>query len=288
MYTMRPAEFEYHRPGSLDEALALLGEESRPLAGGHSLLPLMKMRLSTPEALVDLADVPGLDEISEDGDGLRVGALATHASVAASELVRSRCPVLAETAALIGDAQVRNRGTLGGSVAHADPAADYPTILTALGATISVAGENGEREMAADDFFVGMFATALRPGELVVAARVPATPAGTGAAYVKHRHPASFYAVVGVAAVVTVENGNCTSARLTIGGVTGTPVDATAAAESVVGAPRSEESAATAAQKVADALPNPMSDTYASGEYRVHLATVLAKQALLGAFDRAS
>jgi aerobic carbon-monoxide dehydrogenase medium subunit len=288
MYTMRPAEFEYHRPGSLDEALALLGEESRPLAGGHSLLPLMKMRLSTPEALVDLADVPGLDEISEDGDGLRVGALATHASVAASDLVRSRCPVLAETAALIGDAQVRNRGTLGGSVAHADPAADYPTILTAVGATISVAGENGEREIAADDFFVGMFATGLRPGELVVAARVPATPAGTGAAYVKHRHPASFYAVVGVAAVVTVENGSCTSARLVIGGVTGTPVDARAAAESVVGAPPSQESAAAAAQKVADALPNPMSDTYASGEYRVHLATVLAKQAVLGAFDRAS
>ena len=288
MYTMRPAEFEYHRPGSLDEALALLGEESRPLAGGHSLLPLMKMRLSTPEALVDLADVPGLDEISEDGDGLRIGALATHASVAASELVRTRCPVLAETAALIGDAQVRNRGTLGGSVAHADPAADYPTILTALGATIAVAGENGEREIAADDFFVGMFSTALQPGELVVAAKVPATRTGTGAAYVKHRHPASFYAVVGVAAVVTVENGSCTNARLTIGGVTGEPVDATAAAEAVIGAPPSEESAAAAADKVAEALPNAMSDTYASGEYRTHLATVLARRALLGAFERAA
>ena len=288
MYTMRPAEFEYHRPGSLDEALALLGEESRPLAGGHSLLPLMKMRLSTPEALVDLADVPGLDGISEDGDGLRVGALATHASVAASDLVRSRCPVLAETAALIGDAQVRNRGTLGGSVAHADPAADYPTILTALGATLSVTGANGEREIAADDFFVGMFATALRPGELVVAAKVPATPAGTGAAYVKHRHPASFYAVVGVAAVVAVENGSCTTARLTIGGVTGTPVDATAAAEAVVGARPSEESAAAAADTVAAALPNAMSDTYASGEYRTHLAGVLAKRALQLAFARAA
>ena len=288
MYTMRPAEFEYHRPGSLDEALALLGEESRPLAGGHSLLPLMKMRLSTPEALVDLAGVPGLDEISEDGDGLRVGAFATHASVAASELVRSRCPVLAETAALIGDAQVRNRGTLGGSVAHADPAADYPTILTALGATISVAGKNGERDVAADDFFVDMFATALQPSELVVAAKVPATPAGTGAAYVKHRHPASFYAVVGVAAVVTVENGSCTSARLTIGGVTGSPVDATAAGESLVGAPPSEDSAASVAESLAEALPNSMSDTYASGEYRVHLATVLARRALLTAFDRAS
>jgi aerobic carbon-monoxide dehydrogenase medium subunit len=287
MYTMRPAEFEYHRPGSLDEALALLGEESRPLAGGHSLLPLMKMRLSTPEALVDLADVPGLDEISEDGDGLRVGALATHASVAASELVRSRCPVLAETAALIGDAQVRNRGTLGGSVAHADPAADYPTVLTALGATISVAGGNGEREIAAGDFFVGMFATALQPGELVVAAKVPALPTGTGAAYVKHRHPASFYAVVGVAAVVTVENGTCTNARLTIGGVTGSPVDATAAAEAVVGAAPPEESAAAAADKVAEALPNAMSDTYASGEYRTHLAGLLTKAALQLAFERA-
>ncbi len=288
MYTMRPAEFEYHRPGSLDEALSLLGEESRPLAGGHSLLPLMKLRLSTPEALVDLAGVPGLDEISEDGDDLRVGALATHASVAASELVRSRCPVLAETAALIGDAQVRNRGTLGGSVAHADPAADYPTILKALGATLSVAGKDGEREIAADDFFVDIFATALLPGELVVAAKVPATPAGRGAAYVKHRHPASFYAVVGVAAVVAVENGSCTSARLTIGGVMGTPVDATAAAESLVGASPSDESATAAAEKVAAALPNAMSDTYASGEYRAHLAGVLARRALQLAFERAA
>jgi carbon-monoxide dehydrogenase medium subunit len=182
---------------------------------------------------------------------------------------------------------VRNRGTLGGSVAHADPAADYPTILIALGATVSVAGKSGERDVTAEDFFVDMFATALQPGELVVAAKVPATASGTGAAYVKHRHPASFYAVVGVAAVVTVENGSCTSARVTVGGVTGSPVDAAAAAESVVGAAPSEESAAAAADTVADALPNAMSDTYASGEYRAHLAGVLAKRALELAFERA-
>jgi aerobic carbon-monoxide dehydrogenase medium subunit len=290
MYTMRPAEFAYHRPGSLDEALSLLGEgeETRPLAGDHSLLPLMKLRLSMPAALVDLAGVPGLDEIAEDREGLRIGALAMHASVAGSELVRSRCPVLAETAALIGDVQVRNRGTLGGSVAHADPAADYPTILKALGAKIVVAGSGGEREVAADDFFVDVFTTALQPGELVVAAKVPATPAGTGAAYLKHRHPASFYAVVGVAAVVSVEGGTCSSARLTIGGVAGTPVHGEAAAESLIGAPPSEESATAAAEKVPEALPNPMSDTYASGEYRVHLATLLAKRALLSAFERAA
>jgi carbon-monoxide dehydrogenase medium subunit len=153
---------------------------------------------------------------------------------------------------------------------------------------LSVTGENGEREIAADDFFVGMFATALQPGELVVAAKVPATPAGTGAAYVKHRHPASFYAVVGVAAVVAVENGSCTNARLTIGGVTGAPLDAAAAAEAVVGIPPSDESAAAAADRVAEALPNAMSDTYASGDYRTHLAGVLAKRALEIAFDRAS
>jgi carbon-monoxide dehydrogenase medium subunit len=183
---------------------------------------------------------------------------------------------------------VRNRGTLGGSVAHADPAADYPTVLEAVGATIAVAGGDGERDVVADDFFVDMFTTALQPGELVVGAKVPATPAGTGAAYFKHRHPASFYAVVGVAAVASVDDGRCTGARLTVGGVMGTPVDATAAAESLAGAPASEESATAAAEKVAEALSSPMGDTYASGEYRVHLATVLAKRALLTAFERAA
>src|SRR5215218_500040 len=164
---MRPAEFDYHRPTSLDEALSLIGDESRPLAGGHSLIPLIKFRLSTPAALVDLAGVPGLDEIAAEGNGVRIGALATHHEVAASDAVRSACPVLAETAGVIGDPQVRNRGTLGGSIAHADPAADYPTLLKALGATISVAGPNGTREVGADDFFVGIFTTALAPNELV-------------------------------------------------------------------------------------------------------------------------
>jgi aerobic carbon-monoxide dehydrogenase medium subunit len=290
MYTMRPAEFDYHRPSTLDEAVSLLGEngEARPLAGGHSLLPMMKLRLSTPEALVDLGGIDGLDGIAEDDGGLRIGALATHAAVADSELVRARCAVLAETAGLIGDLQVRNRGTIGGSVAHADPAADYPTLLKALRASISAFGADGEREIDADDFFVDLFTTALQPGELVVSVQVPSTPPGTGAAYVKHRHPASSYAVVGVAALVTVDGGSCTSARLTVGGAVRTPVHATAAAEALVGEPPSEEAAAAAADKVGQAIPDAMSDTYASGEYRVHLATVLAKRALLRAFERAA
>jgi aerobic carbon-monoxide dehydrogenase medium subunit len=288
MYTMRPAEFDYHRPTSLDEALSLLGEESRPLAGGHSLIPLIKFRLSTPAALVDLAGVPGLDEIAAEGNGVRIGALATHHDVAASDAVRSVCPVLAEAAGLIGDPQVRNRGTLGGSIAHADPAADYPTLLKALGATISVAGPDGTRDVGADEFFVGIFTTALTSNELVTSVTVPAVQAGSGAAYVKHHHPASRFAVAGVAAVVSVDGGSCKAARLTIGGVTATPTDASSAAESLVGRPVSDEAIAAAAEKVPESLSSPTSDAYASGEYRVHLAKVLARRALSSAFERAA
>jgi carbon-monoxide dehydrogenase medium subunit len=288
MYTMRPAAFEYHRPASLEEAFELLGGdgEARPLAGGHSLLPMMKVRLSTPTALVDLAGIEGLDGITRDGDSLVIGALATHASVAASELVRSECPVLAETASLIGDRQVRNRGTIGGSVAHADPAADYPTVLLALEATISVAGREGTRDIPADDCFVDVFTTAIRAGELVVSVRVPATGSGTGAAYVKHRHPASSYAVAGACAVVTVEGGTCSRARLVVGGVTGSPVVVAAAGEELVGKKPSDDAIAAAAAKVPEALEMPLEDTYASGEYRRHLAEVIARRALDAAFGR--
>ena len=285
MYTMRPATFDYHRPTSLDEALSLIGEEARPLAGGHSLIPLLKFRLSTPAALVDLAAVPGLGEISANG-GLSVGALATHREVAESDAVQAACPVLAETAGLIGDPQVRNRGTLGGSIAHADPAADYPTLLKALGATVSVAGPNGTREIAADDFFVGIFSTALNPDELVTGVAVPALPAGTGAAYVKHHHPASRFAVAGVAAVVTVDGGTCTAAHIAVGGVTATPTNASSAAESLVGGPVSDEAIAAAVAKVPESLTSPTSDAYATGEYRVHLAEVLAARALTKALER--
>jgi aerobic carbon-monoxide dehydrogenase medium subunit len=287
MYTMRPAEFTYHRPTSLDEAIALLGDEARPLAGGHSLLPMMKLRLATPEALVDLGGIPELAEISSEDGGVRIGAMATHHAVAESELVQSACPILAETAADIGDRQVRHRGTIGGSLAHADPGADYPIVLTALGATATVTGPNGERTMDVWDCVLGIFTTALEAGELITSVTVPATPPGTGAAYVKHDHPASGFAVVGVAAVVTVEGGNCTKARVVVGGVTGRPVRATAAQEALTGGPASAEAIEAAAAKVAEALEGVTSDTYASGEYRTHLAPVLAKRALTTAFERA-
>jgi aerobic carbon-monoxide dehydrogenase medium subunit len=291
MYTQRPAEFEYHRPTSLGVAIGLLAEldDARPLAGGHSLLPLMKLRFAGPRAIVDLGRIPGLDGIEQDGDVLRIGALATHASVAASELVRSQCHVLATTAEGIGDRQVRNRGTIGGSLAHADPGADYPTVTKALAATIVATGSGGEREIAADDFFTGVFTTSLEPGELVTSVRVPVVgPGGTGAAYEKHRNPASGYAVVGVAALVKVEGGKCTAARLVVGGVTGTPEHATAAAEVLIGiAPVDEAAIAAAAEKVPEALGGAVGDTYASAEYRVHLAKVLARRAIAAAFDEA-
>jgi aerobic carbon-monoxide dehydrogenase medium subunit len=283
MYTQRPAEFEYKRPASLDEAIGLLAEngDTRVLAGGHSLLPMMKLRFAEPGVLVDIGRLPGLDGISEEGDELRIGALATHASVAASELVREKCRVLATTAEGIGDRQVRNRGTIGGRLAHADPGADYPTVVTALGATIVVRGAGGDHEVLADDFFTGVFTTALQQGELVTAVRIRGVES---AAYVKHRHPASGHAVAGVAVVLRPE-----AARIVVGGVTGTPVRATEAEQAMeIGiSPVDEAAIAAVAEKVPAALLGALSDTYASGEYRVHLAHVLAKRAIKAALATA-
>ena len=285
---MQTAPFDYYRPGTVDEAVELLGsvEGARPLAGGHSLLPAMKLRVASPPALVDLTRIEELTGISQTGSSLIIGALTTHAEVAASELVGSTCPVLADVASHIGDPQVRNRGTMGGSVAHADPAADYPTLLCALGATVHVARSGGgQRTVSAGDFFVDLFTTGLAAGELVTAVEVPVMAARQAGVYIKHRHPASSYAVVGVAAVVTVDGGSCTAAGIGIGGVTGKPERASAAEAALVGAVPSNESIVAAADAVAADLDNPIGDSYASGEFRVHLASVLTKRALGAAFE---
>jgi carbon-monoxide dehydrogenase medium subunit len=286
MYLTRPANFTYHRPASVEEAVALLGEleDARPLAGGHSLVPAMKLRLATPAALVDLGRIPGLAGIEQDGDAMRIGALTTHADVASSELVQRLCPALAEAASMIGDRQVRNRGTMGGSLAHADPGADYPTVVTALAGSITAVGPSGSREIAAADFFTGIFTTALEPGELVTSVRVPKA---SGAAYAKHKHPASGYAVAAVAAAVTVDGGMCSAARVVVGGVTGVPVEVGQAGSSLVGVAPSADAIAAASVLVPSALDGAIGDGYASGEYRAHLAGVLARRALTAAFDRA-
>jgi carbon-monoxide dehydrogenase medium subunit len=270
------------------EASKLLKSKgARVLAGGHSLLPAMKLRLASPRSLVDIGGIKGLAGIKTHGKGLSIGATTTHAEIAASALVRKACPLLAETAEQIGDIQVRNRGTIGGSIAHADPAADFPTALIALEATIVARGGKGERRIPAGKFFVDLFTTALKPGEIVTAVLVPGFGKGTGSAYLKHPHPASRYAVAGVAAIVEISGGRIQSARLAVGGVTPNPVRASAAEAALTGQKPDVAAFESAASKVAAALEDPMGDTYASGEFRVHLASVLAKRALVAAADRA-
>ena len=286
---MYASSFDYHRPKTLAEAVRLLGQtkDAKLLAGGHSLIPAMKLRVSSALALVDISGLKELSGVQAAGSSLTIGSLTTHAAVAASDVVKKSCPVLAETAAQIGDAQVRNRGTIGGSVAHADPAADYPTVLLALGATLVVEGPKGRREIAAADFFVDLFTTALQPGEIVVAVKVPSYGKGTGGAYLKHRHPASSYAVVGIAALVDVKDGKCAKASLVVGGVTTRPVQVVAAEAALVGQPATDASFAAAAGQIGAALKDPLSDPYASGEFRQHLASVLARRALATAAGRA-
>ncbi len=286
---MYSESFEYFRPKTLAQAAQLLRKHkgSRLLAGGHSLLPAMKFRLASAKALVDLGGIKGLSGIKARGKTLEIGATTTHAEIAASALVKKSCPILAETAAQIGDIQVRNRGTIGGSIAHADPAADFPTVLVALGATVVTKGPKGARRIPADKFFVDLFTTALKPGEIVTAVVVPTYGKGTSGAYLKHPHPASRYAVVGVAALVEVKDGKVARASLVVGGTTPNPVRAAAAEAALAGNKPDASAIAAAAGKVAGAIEDPLSDHYASGEFRVHLATVLAKRALAAAAERA-
>ena len=268
---MYSESFEYFRPRTLAEAAKLLKKHkgSRLLAGGHSLLPAMKFRLATAKALVDLGAIAGLSGIKAKGKTLEIGATTTHAEIAASPLIRKSCPILSEAASQIGDIQVRNRGTIGGSIAHADPAADLPTVLVALGATIVVKGPKGVRTIRAENFFVDLFTTALKAGEIVTSIVVPSYRKGTGGAYFKHPHPASRYAVVGVAVLVQMEAGKVSLSRIVVGGASPTPV------------------AVDSPEDIAGAISDPLSDTYASGEFRVHLATVLAKRAIETAAGRA-
>jgi len=206
---MYPAKFDYHRAKSIEEAESLCkgNADASFLAGGHSLIPAMKLRLSDPGALIDISGIDDLKGISRDGDAIRIGALTTHAEVETSDVVKDGCAALSEAAGMIGDPQVRNRGTIGGNVAHADPASDYPGILMALGATIVTSS----RSIAVDNFFTGLFETALNDGEIITEIQVPAIGAGSGAAYTKFFNPSSRYAVVGVGALVSKSNGSCSS-----------------------------------------------------------------------------
>ena len=259
--------------------------DAQLVAGGHSLIPAMKLRAAQPANVVDIARIPGLDGIERDGDDLVIGALATHAAVADSAAVQGACPGLAEAAAAIGDIQVRNRGTIGGSLAHADPGADYPATMLAFGAEITAVGPGGERTVAAADFFVDLFQTVLDEADVITSVRIPAA---AGTAYLKHPHPASSYAVVGAAARIAVSGGEVTACALGIGGVAGKAVLADAAASALIGGAASDERIAAASARIGEALDEPLGDLYASGAFRVHLAGVYGKRALQIAATRAA
>jgi carbon-monoxide dehydrogenase medium subunit len=285
-----PAAFDYHVAKTVDEAIALLQEhsgEAKLLAGGHSLLPTMKLRLAQPGHLIDLGRIDGLSYIREEHGYVAIGALTTYNKIERSDLLARRFALLPEGTALIGDQQVRNRGTIGGSVAHADPAADMPGMVLALKAIIVARGPSGQREINADDFFQDLFTTALAENEVVTEIRLPLLPAHSGSAYEKLANRASHYAVAGCAAVVTLNDDNtCASASVVITGASVKPTRATAVENALVGKVLDEATISAAASHAADGL-ELIEDIHGSKAYRAQMAGVMAKRALLRAVERA-
>ena len=288
--TMYSADFDYHRARSLADAQRLLAANpgAKLLAGGHSLIPLMKLRLATPPAVIDIGRIPELRGISRSGDTIRIGALTTHAELAASADLQKSAAALAEAAALVGDPAVRARGTIGGNVAHADPASDLPTVLVALDARISAIGPKGTRTIPADEFFTGIMSTALAEDEVVSEIVVPASTRGQGSAYVKFAHPASRYAVIGAAALVTTANGRCSAARVAVGGLLPHASRARSVENALVGKPGTAATIEAAAAQVRADLGDQVSgDIYASAEYRAAVSPVYVKRAIAAAVARA-
>jgi carbon-monoxide dehydrogenase medium subunit len=287
---MTTSTFEYHAPSTIADAIGLLeghGDSAKLLAGGHSLVPIMKLRLAEPEVLIDLGQIEGLSGVTDTGDGLSIGPMTTYNQLMTSDLVCSKVAVLAEAAGLVADVQVRNRGTIGGSISHADPAGDMPGVVVALGAEFEATSSGGTRTIAADDMFVDLLTTALSANEILTNIKVGAIPAGTGAAYEKIANKASRYAIVGVCAVVSVEDGVCTAARVGVTGTGPTAVRAGASESALVGAALDGDSIRAAASVAADGI-DPLSDVHASGDYRIHLTRVAAERAISRAVARAS
>ena len=284
---MIPASFDYSSPATLAGALKLLADnpDCKILAGGQSLIPILKLRLAQPAHLVDLDRIPGLNHITEENGLIRIGAMTTHHQVETSPLLREKCPLLAKTAGHIGDVQVRNRGTIGGSLAHADPAADYPAALLALEAKVKLASAAGERLVTIDEFLVDTMTTALEPGEIVTELQVPAESAGVGVAYRTIIQPASGFAIVGVAVRLGVSGGKVTLARVGVTGISFKPCRATAVEQALEGAEASADAFAAAAQHAADGVDG-LTDLHASAEYRSHLAVVQVRRALEDAARR--
>jgi aerobic carbon-monoxide dehydrogenase medium subunit len=286
---MIPANFDYIAAKSLDEAISLLAkhkDDAKILAGGHSLLPAMKLRLMQPKVLIDLGRIRDLSYIKEEGGQIRIGAMTTHFQVEISDLLRRSCPLLPETASHLGDMQVRNKGTIGGSLAHSDPAADWPAAILALDAELVATSAKGDRVIKATDFFVEMLTTSLQPGEILREIRIPAAKGKAAQAYVKVRHPASGFAVVGVAVNLSIDGGKCQSAGIGITGVSPTAYRATKVENALKGNALDAKTLSTACAHAAAGV-DVNSDLYASAEYRKQLATVYTRRAIEIAAARA-
>lgn len=287
---MIPNTFDYHAPKTLKKAVSLLNEheDAKILAGGHSLIPLMKLRFAAPAVVIDIGRVSGISRIRISNGQIQIGALTTHHAIASNARLRRVCPALPETAHEIGDAQVRNRGTIGGSVVHADPAADWPASMLALRAELEVAGASGTRTIPAGDFFVDMMTTSIEDGEILSQIRIPEPPANSGSAYAKIHQSASGFAIAGVAAQVTLDGaGQISAAGVAVTGVAPIAYVASAVENALVGKAPDEATLSAAASLAADGATDVNEDHHASGDYRKHLATVLAGRALASAAERA-
>src|SRR2546427_3001210 len=287
---MYAPEFDYYRAGSVSEAAGLLRKHpgAKLLAGGQSLIPLLKLRLAAPAAVIDIGRIRDLKGITVKDGTIRIGAMTTHAELAASAELAETCPVLAQAAAGIGDPAVRNRGTIGGNVAHADPASDLPTVLVALEARLMAEGPDGKRTLDAGGFFQGLMTTALKEHEILTAIEIPAHSKGQGSPHAKFAHPASPYAVIGAAAVITASGGKCSAARVAVGGNVPPPVRASSVERALTGQELSAENIAKAASQVTENLGNEvLGDIFASEQYRRSVASVWVKRALTQAAGRA-
>ena len=287
---MIPSNFEYFAPTSIEEALKLLdqhGDDCKILSGGHSLIPVLKLRLAAPAVIVDIGRIKELKTIKVEGDTIRIGANATHAEIAASAELKQHCPLLCETAAQIGDQQVRNRGTIGGSLTHADPAADWPAAILALDAEIVARSSSGERVIKPADFFVEVMTSAVEPNEIVTEIRVPKPAQPNAAVYLKVPQSASGFAIVGVAAQLKIANGKCEDVSIGVTGLAPKAFKAVSVEAALRGKTIDEATVSAAAARCDAEASDAMEDIHASGDYRRHLARVYARRAVQTAAARA-
>jgi carbon-monoxide dehydrogenase medium subunit len=286
---MIPAPFAYHRPGSLDETLGLLaqlGEDARVVAGGHSLIPMMKLRLARPEHLVDLQDLEELRGVRSEPDAVIIGAMTTQHELIGSELLTARCPIIRETALQIADPQVRYCGTLGGNIANGDPGNDMPAVMMALDARYRLDRRDGERDVAARDFYRGVYSTALQPDEILISIRIPTPAEGHGYAYEKQKRKVGDYATAAAAVVLEMSGGACVSAAIALTNVGETPLFAKEAGNAVLGT-AIDDAAISEAVRCARAIAKPSADGHGSVEFRTHIAGVMVSRALMRAKERA-